>query len=86
MLRLAIFVDGCFWHQCPKHSNIPAGNRPFWAAKLASNKRRDRLVNRTLAGRGWRVLRVWEHELARKNEGRLLGKIRRKTLIHEEHE
>jgi DNA mismatch endonuclease (patch repair protein) len=76
-LRLAVFVDGCFWHQCPRHSNIPAGNRAFWAAKLDANKRRDRLVNRTLAGRGWVVLRVWEHELARKNEGRLLRKIQK---------
>jgi DNA mismatch endonuclease (patch repair protein) len=75
-MRLAVFVDGCFWHQCPKHSNIPANNRPFWERKLEANRRRDRLVNRTLRANGWRVLRVWEHELRRANEGRLLRRIR----------
>jgi DNA mismatch endonuclease (patch repair protein) len=76
-LKLAIFVDGCFWHCCPRHSNLPANNAAFWERKLAANRRRDRLVARTLAARGWRVLRVWEHALARKNQKRLLGRIRR---------
>jgi len=75
-LRLAVFVDGCFWHGCPKHGTQPANNRAFWRRKLAGNKTRDRLVTRTLRRRGWRVLRVWEHELARKNEVRLLKRIR----------
>ena len=61
--RLAVFVDGCFWHGCPKHSNLPVNNRPFWRKKLAANKSRDRLVNRTLRRLGWRVVRIWEHEL-----------------------
>src|SRR3989304_3392752 len=52
--RLAIFVDGCFWHRCPKHSNMPVNNRAFWQKKLMANKRRDRLVNLTLKKRGWR--------------------------------
>jgi DNA mismatch endonuclease, patch repair protein len=76
-LRLAIFVDGCFWHQCPRHANLPVNNRAFWERKLAANRARDRLVGRTLRARGWRVLRVWEHELARRNEMRLVGRIRR---------
>jgi DNA mismatch endonuclease, patch repair protein len=61
--KVAIFVDGCFWHCCPKHSNMPANNREFWLKKLTSNQTRDRLVVRTLRSRGWRVLRIWEHEL-----------------------
>jgi len=75
--RLAVFVDGCFWHGCPKHCNQPANNRAFWRRKLSANKARDQVVTRTLRRAGWRVLRVWEHELARKKEGRLLRQIQR---------
>ena len=73
--KLAVFVDGCFWHGCPKHGTQPRGNRSFWKNKFIRNKARDRLVTRTLRVRGWRVLRIWEHELARKNEVRLLKRI-----------
>jgi DNA mismatch endonuclease (patch repair protein) len=76
-LKLALFVDGCFWHGCPKHETKPKSNRAFWHRKLSANKQRDRLVTRTLRRAGWRVLRIWEHELARKNEARLLKKIQR---------
>jgi len=76
-LRLALFVDGCFWHACPKHTTKPRNNAAFWRKKLAANKARDRLVTRTLRRNGWRVLRIWEHELARKNEARLLRRIQR---------
>ena len=75
--RLAVFVDGCFWHGCPKHGTQPAHNRAFWRRKFTANKTRDRLVTRTLRRRGWRVLRIWEHELTRKNQARLLRRIRR---------
>jgi DNA mismatch endonuclease, patch repair protein len=61
--RLALFVDGCFWHGCPKHESFPKINRNFWRKKLVRNKTRDRLVNRTLKAKGWRVLRIWQHEL-----------------------
>jgi DNA mismatch endonuclease, patch repair protein len=74
-LKLAIFVDGCFWHGCPKHATEPKNNRVFWERKLSANKSRDRLVNQTLHKAGWRVLRIWEHELARKNEARLFQRI-----------
>ena len=75
--RTAVFVDGCFWHGCPKHGTKPANNRAFWRRKFSRNKQRDALVNRTLRRAGWRVLRVWEHELARKNEARLVRRIQR---------
>jgi DNA mismatch endonuclease, patch repair protein len=64
-VRLALFVDGCFWHGCPKHATKPANNRAFWRRKLAGNKKRDALVTRTLRRAGWRVVRIWEHELAK---------------------
>jgi DNA mismatch endonuclease, patch repair protein len=72
-VRLALFVDGCFWHGCPKHETKPKNNRAFWRKKLSSNKKRDVLVTRALR----RVLRIWEHELARKNELRLIRRIQR---------
>ena len=75
-LKLAVFVDGCFWHACPRHATKPKNNAAFWRKKFAANKSRDRLVTRTLRAGGWRVLRIWEHELARKLEGRLPRRIR----------
>ncbi len=76
-LRIAVFVDGCFWHGCPQHATKPKNNRAYWQKKFAVNKVRDRLVTRTLRRRGWRVFRIWEHELARKNEARLVARIRK---------
>jgi DNA mismatch endonuclease (patch repair protein) len=78
--RLALFVDGCFWHGCPKHSRWPESNRLFWRNKFLRNKARDRLVTRTLRVQGWRVLRIWEHELVRKNEGQIIRRIQRVLL------
>ena len=78
-LRLAMFVDGCFWHGCPKHSNMPANNRAFWMKKLTGNRTRDRLVTRTLRRDGWRVVRVWEHELSK--PARVLARIRRALAV-----
>jgi len=76
-LRTAVFVDGCFWHSCPKHGTKPKGNAIFWRRKFSSNIARDRLVTRTLRAQGWRVLRIWEHALARRNETRLLRRMHR---------
>ncbi len=75
--RVALFVDGCFWHGCPRHGHTPRSHIAYWASKLARNKSRDRSVARTLRQRGWRILRIWEHELTRKNQTRLLRRIRR---------
>ena len=61
--RVALFVDGCFWHACPLHSTAPAQNAVVWAKKLAGNVRRDAAQTRALDAAGWKVLRVWEHEL-----------------------
>ena len=61
--KVAIFVDGCFWHDCPKHGQIPENNREFWIKKINANKKRDKLVNKTIQKKGWKVLRIWECEL-----------------------
>jgi DNA mismatch endonuclease (patch repair protein) len=76
-LKLAMFVDGCFWHGCPKHSTKPQNNRTFWQRKFSANKTRDQVVTRTLKRAGWRVLRLWEHERARKNAARLMARLDR---------
>lgn len=61
--RVAVFVDGCFWHGCPEHYRAPAANAEFWVAKVERNSRRDARVDAALAAAGWRVVRVWEHEV-----------------------
>jgi DNA mismatch endonuclease (patch repair protein) len=60
--RVAVFVDGCFWHGCPEHKTAPTSNGAWWAAKLARNIERDRETDAHLRSLGWTVLRVWEHE------------------------
>lgn len=60
--RVAVFVDGCFWHQCPNHSRAAKSNANWWSAKLARNVARDRETDRVLEEAGWSVIRVWEHE------------------------
>jgi DNA mismatch endonuclease (patch repair protein) len=59
--RLAVYVDGCFWHRCPEHGTVPLHNREWWSAKLQANETRDRDTDRRLCEAGWRVVRVWEH-------------------------
>jgi len=79
--RVALFVDGCFWHGCPEHATRPKTNRAFWEKKLLRNSERDILVSRTLKRRGWRVLRIWQHELLRKNETFCVQRIKRALAI-----
>jgi DNA mismatch endonuclease (patch repair protein) len=78
--RIVLFVDGCFWHCCPKHSHSPHSNRSFWKAKFSRNRRRDRLVTRRLRAKGWQVIRIWEHELVRRNQNRVLRRIQQAFL------
>lgn len=60
--RIAIFVDGCFWHGCPEHGTTPKSNIAFWRDKIETNQRRDQDTNARLEEAGWKVVRVWEHE------------------------
>ena len=59
--RLAVFIDGCFWHQCPEHGSQPKANLEYWAWKFERNRRRDRAVDEALKASDWKVLRIWEH-------------------------
>ncbi|MGH8016047.1 MAG: very short patch repair endonuclease [Candidatus Zixiibacteriota bacterium] len=76
--RVALFVDGCFWHGCPQHSNMPVNNRQFWRKKLTSNKQRDKIVNSILRKKGWKIVRIWEHQL-HSNPVFCVRKIRQKV-------
>lgn len=60
--KLAVFVDGCFWHCCPSHGTQPRANTDYWGPKLARNVARDKAVNKALKDAGWRVIRAWEHD------------------------
>jgi DNA mismatch endonuclease (patch repair protein) len=72
--RLAVFVDGCFWHGCPKHLRLPASNRVYWIEKLRRNVERDRETTKNLRAAGWTVLRFWEHDL--RNPVRTIARTR----------
>ncbi|WP_281658745.1 very short patch repair endonuclease [Halobacillus sp. Cin3] len=64
--KVVIFIDSCFWHVCPEHSNIPATNPDFWEKKLKRNIERDKEVNEHYMDKGWNILRIWEHDLKKK--------------------
>lgn len=61
--KVVIFIDSCFWHGCRWHCRIPKSRRNYWVPKIQRNKDRAKIVNRTLKKEGWRVVRVWEHQL-----------------------
>ncbi|MCX2949980.1 very short patch repair endonuclease [Lentzea sp. NEAU-D7] len=63
-IKVAVFVDGCFWHGCPEHATWPKTNAEFWRTKIEGNRRRDADTDARLTGDGWLVVRVWEHEAA----------------------
>lgn len=73
--RVVVFVDGCFWHGCSKHCIMPKSRLEYWEPKIARNKSRDRDVNKHYKGKGWRVLRVWEHQL-KPNSNRVVKRLR----------
>jgi DNA mismatch endonuclease, patch repair protein len=62
--KVAVYVDGCFWHCCPQHGTMPKANAGFWERKLTRNRERDAETDRSLREHGWEVVRVWEHEEA----------------------
>ncbi len=74
--KLCVFVDGCFWHGCPKCYRRPASNQNYWDAKIQRNKGRDREVNWKLRARGWLILRIWEHQLRLADRTNLIRRLR----------
>lgn len=77
--RVAVFVDGCFWHSCPEHGTVPGRNLDYWVPKLARNVERDQASTSLLEAAGWRVVRVWEHEPLPDAHGRVMAALRPST-------
>ena len=80
--KIAIFVDGCFWHGCPIHSHLPKTNESYWLPKLKKNIERDRITTQSLCNEGWTVVRLWEHELSEieKVTEKIHTKVKEKTM------
>lgn len=79
--RVAIFVDGCFWHGCPKCYRLPRDNRRYWKSKVESNKSRDRRCSGELRKLGWRPIRFWEHSLeSEAGRRQVIAKLRKALL------
>lgn len=72
--KTVIFLDSCFWHNCPKHGYLPKSNLKYWKKKIERNKQRDKEVNQYYKKEGWKVMRIWEHEI-QKNPEKSIGKI-----------
>jgi DNA mismatch endonuclease (patch repair protein) len=84
--RVAVFVDGCFWHGCPEHGTLPKSNRNWWQAKLEANRYRDADTNMRLYEAGWETIRVWEHEDSRCAAVAIVDAVRaRRTEIGARH-
>ena len=75
--RVAVFVDGCFWHGCPLHATWPKANAQFWQDKINANRRRDADTNARLADAGWLVIRAWEHDSPTRVAARVSKTVRR---------
>lgn len=74
--KIAIFMDSCFWHGCPEHFRMPKTNVEFWKNKIDRNERRDREADQVLEKEGWKVVRIWEHQLKDLNElDNILSKV-----------
>lgn len=69
--RVAVFVDGCFWHGCPEHASWPKSNADFWRGKIETNRSRDADTDQRLNALGWKTVRIWEHEDAREAADRI---------------
>lgn len=79
--RVAVFVDGCFWHQCPGHYTLPRTNPDYWLPKLARNVERDRETDGVLRAAGWLPMRVWEHEKMDKAAARIAKRVETRRAL-----
>ncbi len=79
--RVAVFIDGCYWHGCPDHFTMPATNLDYWSAKIGRNRARDLETTTLLEGRGWVVLRFWEHELPAAVAASIVERVRERASV-----
>lgn len=74
--RIAVFIDGCFWHSCPIHGTVPVSNEDYWRPKLARNVIRDHETDQQLVEAGWTVLRIWEHVAPAEAAAMIISEVR----------
>ncbi|MGW2217001.1 very short patch repair endonuclease [Nonomuraea sp. NPDC001684] len=79
--KVAVFMDGCFWHGCPQHHSKPATNSMYWAEKVRRNRERDAETDRTLAEAGWSVIRIWEHEDPSTSAQMIADRVRQELTV-----
>ncbi|MEW8384299.1 MAG: very short patch repair endonuclease [Candidatus Thiodiazotropha taylori] len=82
-IRVAVFIDGCYWHGCPEHGTWPKANAGFWRKKIETNRERDQDTNSRLEAEGWQVIRVWEHENPAEAANRIIDAVRARMLEEE---
>lgn len=78
--RIAVFVDGCFWHGCPEHARSSRTNREYWSPKIEANRARDEETQEYLEREGWAVVRIWEHEDSEESAERVLARVRNSAI------
>lgn len=78
--RVCVFIDGCFWHGCPRHFQAPKTNTKWWLEKIDDNRKRDKRKTLTIKKRGWVVLRYWEHEIRQDTSVKIAKKIYRAVI------
>ena len=76
-LKIAVFIDGCFWHGCPSHCRMPSSNMNYWNNKIEKNKSRDKKIKKALKMKQWQVIRIWEHEIKTGKLNRKLNRIKK---------
>ena len=76
-LKIAVFIDGCFWHGCPSHCRMPSSNTNYWNNKIEKNKIRDKKITKALKMKKWQVIRIWEHEIKTGKLNRKLNRIKK---------
>jgi DNA mismatch endonuclease (patch repair protein) len=74
--RVALFIDGCYWHKCPHDFVVPKTRTEFWLQKIDGNVKRDKMVNKKLENDGWKVIRIWEHDV-KKHPNRVISRVKR---------
>jgi DNA mismatch endonuclease (patch repair protein) len=75
--RVAVFIDGCFWHGCSQHCRMPSSNKDYWIAKIDKNIKRDKKISKELRNKNWKVIRVWEHDIKSGIVKRKIGVIKK---------
>jgi len=75
-IKIAVFIDGCYWHGCPSHCRMPSSNINYWNNKIEKNKIRDRKITKALKMKGWQVIRIWEHEITTEKLNQKLKRIK----------